>query len=126
MAKKPALERYNWFHGQVKAGHYPNARKLAQQFEVSPKQAQRDIEFIRDRLCGPLVYIPHKKGYEYSVDGFELPPIWVTEEEFLALCLALRSSAALPEKNLKRSPKKYRILQKLRIGFPSRSGMPLR
>lgn len=44
MGKKLAYERYYWFHGQVKAGQYPNAKKLSEKFEISQKQAQRGIE----------------------------------------------------------------------------------
>jgi hypothetical protein len=76
MGKKLAYERYYWFHGQIKSGHYPNARKLAERFELSDKQAQRDIEFMRDRLYAPLSFNPAQKGYEYEDDSYQLPPIW--------------------------------------------------
>jgi predicted DNA-binding transcriptional regulator YafY len=103
MAKKLAYERYNWFHGQIKAGRYPNARKLAEEFELSEKQAQREIEFMRDRLCAPLVYDSGRRGYKYEDDGYELPPIWFKEDELLALCLALRLASTLPDLSLKGS-----------------------
>jgi predicted DNA-binding transcriptional regulator YafY len=103
MAKKLAYERYHWFHGQIKAGRYPNARKLAEEFELSGKQGQREIEFMRDRLCAPLVYDSGRRGYKYEDDGYELPPIWYKEDELLALCLALRLASTLPDLKLKDS-----------------------
>lgn len=103
MSKKLAYERYFWFHGQLKAGRYPNARKLSEKFEFSIKQAQRDIEFMRDRLSAPLLYNPEKKGYELENAGYELPPVWIKEDELLALCLALRLSSTLPDIKLKKS-----------------------
>jgi predicted DNA-binding transcriptional regulator YafY len=103
LAKKLAYERYNWFHGQIKAGRYPNARKLAEEFELSEKQAQREIEFIRDRLGAPLSYDSTRKGYEYEDDTYELPPIWYKEDELLALCLALRLASTLPDHQFKDS-----------------------
>lgn len=103
MGKKLSFERYNWFHGQVKAGRYPNARKLAEKFEVSEKQAQREIEFMRDRLCAPLLYESGRRGYEYEDDSYELPPVWFKEDELLALCLALRLASTLPDLKLKDS-----------------------
>ncbi len=103
MGKKLSFERYNWFHGQIKAGRYPNARKLAERFEVSEKQAQREIEFMRDRLCVPLIYDCGRRGYEYEDDTYELPPIWFKEDELLALCLALRLASTLPDHKLKNS-----------------------
>ncbi|MBI5102660.1 MAG: hypothetical protein HZB33_12630 [Nitrospirae bacterium] len=63
MAKKLTYERFRWLHGEVKAGLYPNANKLAEMFEISGKQAQRDIEFLRDRLGAPLQYNADKRGY---------------------------------------------------------------
>jgi predicted DNA-binding transcriptional regulator YafY len=103
MGKKLAYERYHWFHGQIKAGRYPNARKLAEEFELSEKQAQREIEFMRDRLCAPLFYDSGRRGYKYEDDGYELPPIWFKEDELLALCLALRLASTLPDLSLKGS-----------------------
>ncbi len=103
MSRKLSYERYNWVHGQIKAGRYPNARKLAEEFELSKKQAQREIEFIRDRLGAPLLYDFARKGYEYEDDTYELPPVWFKEDELLALCLALRLASTLPDLNLKDS-----------------------
>ena len=110
MAKKLAYERYYWFHGQIKASRYPNARKLSEKFEISEKQAQRDIEFIRDRLGAPLVYNPSKRGYEFEDDSYELPPVWFNEDELLALCLALRLATTIPDRKLKSAL--YELLEK--------------
>jgi len=55
VGKKLAYERYHWFHGQIKAKRYPNARKLSRRFEVFEKQVQSDIELIRNRLDAPLL-----------------------------------------------------------------------
>lgn len=110
MAGKLAYERFHWFHGQIKAGLYPNARQLAERFEISPKQAQRDIEFIRDRIGAPLRYDALKKGYCYEKDGYELPPVWFKEEELIALSMALRLAAALPDRAFKNSL--YNLLER--------------
>jgi predicted DNA-binding transcriptional regulator YafY len=110
MGKKLAYERYSWFHGQVKAGRHPNARKLSEAYEISEKQAQRDIEFMRDRLDAPFVFCADKRGYEYGRDGYELPPVWFRGDELLALCLAQRLATALPDLRLKKSL--YQLLEK--------------
>jgi predicted DNA-binding transcriptional regulator YafY len=55
MPSKIIYERFLWFHNQVKAEKYPNSRILAEKFELSQKTAQRDIEFIRNRLYAPPV-----------------------------------------------------------------------
>lgn len=103
MGKKLAYERYYWFHGQLKAERWPNARKLAEEFEVSQKQAQRDIEFMRDRLGAPLSYHHEFRGYKLDEASYELPPVWFHEDELIALCLSLRLASTLPDPGMKKS-----------------------
>lgn len=103
MAKKLAFERYHWFHGRIKANRYPNAKRLAEHFEISVKQAQRDITFLRERLGAPFFYSREKRGYCYEDTGYELPPVWFKEDEFLAFCIALRLAATLPNESFKNS-----------------------
>lgn len=101
MPSKVIYERFWWFHNQVKDGKYPNATKLAQWFELSVKTAQRDIEFIRDRLNAPLVYLPEKKGYTYEEKSYELPGIWIKEDELLGLLILSRLASGIPDNRLK-------------------------
>ena len=107
MAGKLAYERYHWSHGQIIQSRYPNASILAKQFEISKKQAQRDIEFIRDRLGAPLRYNGMKRGYEYKESGYELPPVWFSGDELMAFCLALRIATTIPDSTLKKSLKGF-------------------
>jgi hypothetical protein len=55
MGKKNIYERFLWFDEKVRSRRYPNATRLAAEFEISLKTAQRDIEFMRDRLNCPLL-----------------------------------------------------------------------
>ena len=103
MAKKLSYERYAWFHGRVKAAVFPNAAHLAEHFEISRKQAQRDVTFMGDRLGAPLLYCADRRGYSYEDRSYELPPVWLKEEELHAFCLALRLSTAIPDRDFKRS-----------------------
>lgn len=103
MGSKLAYERYHWFYGQIKAGKHPNAKTLSEKFEISQKQAQRDVEFMRDRLDAPLVYDPESRGYLFEDASYELPPVWFNEDELLALCLSLRLASTLPDRQLKSS-----------------------
>jgi len=103
MAQKLSYERYYWLHSQIRARQYPNARTLSEKCEISQKQAQRDIEFMRDRLGVPFHFNVIHRGYEYTDAGYELPPVWFNEEELLSLCLAARLSGAIPDSRLKGS-----------------------
>lgn len=82
------FERFVWLDRQVRQKRFPNARKLADHFELSRKTAQRNIDFMRDRLIAPFEYDPSKKGYYYLDETFELPHFLATQEEILSVLLA--------------------------------------
>ncbi len=96
-------ERFFWFDERVKAHVYPNASRMAEHFEISPKTAQRTIEFMRDRLFAPLDYVPAQRGYVYEDESYELPGAWIGEEELMALLVAYRLASTIPDPNLKKS-----------------------
>ncbi len=62
MGIKNIYERFVWFDHQVRARKFPNATSLAGAFEISTKTAQRDIDFMRERLLCPIHYDGSKKG----------------------------------------------------------------
>lgn len=82
------LERFIWFDNEVRHGHFPNATKLAEQFELSTKTAHRSIEYFRDRLQAPLEYDESRKGYYYTDLTFQLPVMRLTQDELLALLIS--------------------------------------
>ena len=88
MGTKNIYERFVWFDNQVRVKKYPNATTLAEQFEISTKTAQRDIEFMRDRLLCPLDYDSSQKGYYYDNETFSLPMVYLSSEELSALLIA--------------------------------------
>ena len=90
------MERYLWFDGQVRAGRFPNARTLAERFEISHRTAQRDIERFRDRNFAPLAYDAEHRGFYYADPTFQIPFQQVHQQEILALLVAgnLLSQAA--------------------------------
>lgn len=101
MGDRLKYERFLWFHGRVKARSYPNARTLADEFELSCRTAQRDVEFMRDRLRAPLEYCCERKGYDYTDRSFELPWLWLTEENIVAVALAVRLASSVPDARMK-------------------------
>ncbi|MFH1704169.1 MAG: WYL domain-containing protein [Nitrospirota bacterium] len=88
MGSKNIYERFVWFDNKVKSGKYPNATSLSSQFEISVKTAQRDIEFMRDRLNCPLAYDQSRKGYYYEDNTFSLPMVYLSSEELASLLIA--------------------------------------
>jgi predicted DNA-binding transcriptional regulator YafY len=102
MAKKFAFERYIWFHSKLKAGRYPKLVDLAEKFEISLRQAARDIDFMKNFFSAPIEYGRERNGYHYSEAGFELPGIWLGQEEIVALIISKRISTAIPDQRLKK------------------------
>jgi predicted DNA-binding transcriptional regulator YafY len=102
MAKKLAYERYLWFHHRLKGNKYPKLSSLSEKFEISRRQAAREIEVMRLFLEAPIAYSPEHNGYFYSRENFEFPGLWVSEEEIVSLIVSRRLAAALPDRNLKK------------------------
>jgi predicted DNA-binding transcriptional regulator YafY len=82
------LERFKWFDYQIRNSRFPNAATLAVHFETSPKTAQRTIDFMRDRFAAPLEYNASRKGYCYSDVRYEIPRLFASQEEILAVLVA--------------------------------------
>jgi predicted DNA-binding transcriptional regulator YafY len=102
MAKKFSFERYIWFHSKLKAGRYPKLADLAEKFEISRRQAAREIDFMKNFFSAPIEYSRGRNGYHYSEAGFELPGIWLGQEEIVALIISKRISTAIPDQRLKK------------------------
>ena len=103
MAKRLAFERYLWFHARLKKNRFPKLRDLADKFEISMRQAAREIEFMRDFFSAPIVYSNEESGYYYDNNNFELPGIWISEEEIISLIISKRLASSIPDRSLKDS-----------------------
>ena len=77
-------------HQLLSTNQYPKITEIAEKFEVSRRTIERDIEHMCDRLGAPICYCRSKKGYYYEKEGFQLPPISITEEELITLFLGQR------------------------------------
>jgi len=73
--------RLIWFDQQINEERYPNRKSLAERFEISIRQAQRDIDYLKDSMGAPLEYDSKKRGYFYSDKAFILPNIYINEEQ---------------------------------------------
>ncbi len=80
-------------HARLKAGDYPNCRKVAEDLEVSSKTTQRDIDFMRDRLGLPIEYDALRFGFYYTEEVTSFPNIEVSEGEVAALFVAQKALA---------------------------------
>lgn len=90
-SSRPPLERMMAIHARLKAGRFPNCRKIAEELEVSSKTIQRDIDFMRYRLNLPVEYDPLRFGFYYSEEVTSFPTIDVSEGEIAALFVAQKA-----------------------------------
>lgn len=79
------LHRIQWIDAQIRAKRYPNSRSIAEQFEISPRQASRDIEYLRYSMGAPLEYSAQHNGYFYYSEAFALPQLFISDEEKMTL-----------------------------------------
>jgi predicted DNA-binding transcriptional regulator YafY len=62
----------------------PKLRIMAH-LQCSERTVKRVIEFMRDYLRAPLIFDRENGGYRYGDDTYELPGLWFSTEEMLAL-----------------------------------------
>ncbi len=119
MAKKLSYERYLWFHARIKRRRFPKISDLSEKFEISTRQASREIEFMRNFFSAPIEYSSEESGYYYSDDKFELPGQWVSEEEIITLIIAKRLSSTIPHKKKKKKLDQFlkKIFEESAIDF---------
>lgn len=75
------LHRIQWIDGKIRAKSYPNCSQIANHFEISKRQASRDIEYLRCSLCAPLEYSSKYCGYYYEDESYMLPSTMITIDE---------------------------------------------
>ena len=72
--------RIQWLHRQIFEGRFPNAFRLSEKFDMSHRQAQRDIDYLKNKLNAPLAYDHSKKGFFYT-EPFSLPSYFSVANE---------------------------------------------
>jgi predicted DNA-binding transcriptional regulator YafY len=73
---------------KIREGKYPNCSSLGEEWEVSAKTIQRDIDYIKYELDAPLEYDAVKHGYYYTEEQFKMPAVTVSESDLFAVCIA--------------------------------------
>jgi predicted DNA-binding transcriptional regulator YafY len=79
-------------HELLKEGKFPNCQALSDDFEVSYKTVQRDIDFMRDQLQLPIEYDSARRGFIYTKEVNNLPMVALKEGEVVALLVAQKAA----------------------------------
>ncbi len=88
MKYKPQHSRLLFIDRKIGENSYPNCGSLAEEWEVSTKTIQRDIEYMRDILDAPIVYVAAQRGFHYHEANFKLPAMAIKESDLFAIYLA--------------------------------------
>lgn len=67
-----APNRIQWLHKYIVEMRYPNANRLSERFGISHRQAQRDVDSLRNDYGAPLAYSAEHRGFYYTKE-FSLP-----------------------------------------------------
>lgn len=59
-------ERIFFIDRSIRTGGGVRTDEITERFEISSRQAKRDIEYLRERLNAPIEYFPERRRYEYS------------------------------------------------------------
>src|SRR6056297_4086197 len=94
------FHRIQWIHEQLVKKEYPNCKDISQAFEISRRQALRDMDYLRYSLNAPVEYNRGKSGYEYT-ELFSLPTFFLREQERDRLEYLAGQYAIMPGKNSK-------------------------
>jgi predicted DNA-binding transcriptional regulator YafY len=83
------MQRIFKLHQTLAAHRYPVPRaKLEAALECSRASLTRIIAEMRDHFDAPIEFDKEAGGYKYSHDAYELPGLWFTPSELLALSAA--------------------------------------
>jgi predicted DNA-binding transcriptional regulator YafY len=84
---KTQAERLLALDQLLRNNKYPNCTSFAAEWEISTKTAQRDIDYLKDRMGAPIEYDALKRGYYYTEPTFMLPAVQMNEGELAALLM---------------------------------------
>ena len=89
MAKfKPQHSRLLFLDKKIREGKYPNCSSLAEEWEVSVKTIQRDLDYMRYQLDAPIEYSSKHRGYIYTEAQYQLPAMDIRESDLFGVYLA--------------------------------------
>ena len=77
-----ANTRIQWLHKKMTMNSYPNAQRLAERFGISHRQAQRDMDYLRNKLGAPIAYDNSRKGFYYT-ESYVLPVLFSSDNDDL-------------------------------------------
>ena len=89
MAKyKPQHTRLLFIDKKIREGNFPNCTSLAEEWEVSAKTIQRDLDYMKYQLDAPLEYSAKHRGHRYTEEQYRLPALDIKQSDLFGIYLA--------------------------------------
>ena len=81
------LERFFKIHQLLASGTFPSMQHLIETLGVSRATVNRDLDDLRTFMQAPIIYVRVQRGYHYDplAPVFELPGLWLNQDELYAL-----------------------------------------
>jgi predicted DNA-binding transcriptional regulator YafY len=89
--KRGSIRRIYKIDSMIRLGRLHSAEEAAQEFEVSRRTIERDIEMLRLELNAKVRYNRAKGVYEYVGNPLPLPGQWLNEHEIALMLIAERA-----------------------------------
>lgn len=89
--------RIQWLHRKISDMSYPNAKHIAERFGISHRQAQRDVDFLKNKLSAPVEFDYQRRGFYYS-SAYTLPVAFtaINDEDYSGIIAAVGADACDP------------------------------
>jgi predicted DNA-binding transcriptional regulator YafY len=83
-------ERFYKIQGLLRNRRLVRTQEFLEALEVSKATFKRDLEYLKDRMHAPIVYDRHEEAYRFEKgvaddELWELPGLWFTADELIAL-----------------------------------------
>lgn len=85
---KPQHSRLLFIDKKIRDGKYPNCSTLAEEWEVSAKTIQRDLDYMKYQLDAPIEYSAKHRGFRYTEEQYSLPAIAIKQSDLFGVYLA--------------------------------------
>lgn len=118
-ATKRVLEGVVELHRQLDGGSCKSLATLADTLEASPRTVQRYIDAIRARFGVDIVFDRERGGYRYANEGLALPTARLSEDDLVALYLAV--PLLTRHRGTPLGPRFDAVLQKIAASLPARA-----
>jgi proteasome accessory factor B len=89
--KRGSIRRIQKIDCMIRLGRMHSAQQLSEEFEVSRRTIERDIEMLRLELGAEVVYNREKGCYAYKGKPLPLPGQWLNEREISIMLIAERA-----------------------------------